>query len=417
MPFCSFYRGRGCTTKYPGIYSRTSYFYDWIAESVCQISEDPPEHFDCLTRTPTPTDIPTLSPSRAPSISLAPTKKPILEFLGWAPPKKVGLCQGNCNRDFDCKGDLVCFKRSTAIDIPGCLTTTFISPYANFCVEDKTQVEALKTSAPILPITEVPLTQDRSSPPTLSRPPTISGAPSVAPTLSFSPTTSGAPSLTPTQSQSPTISSAPSLNPTTSGAPSLAQTYSQPPIMLEASTVATTFAPTQPPSKTPALTSLLDVLQFINWDPIEPLQHCQGDCDRDVDCAGDMVCYKRSGLSSVPGCAESSEYIPSISHFCNYKNAIPTQEALNAPVNSMPEAPSMAPTIAPSNGPFLAPSRDVLKFVAWEPIEPLGHCQGDCDRDADCEGGMTCFKRVGSSSVPGCDDSSDYIPSIARFCV
>eukprot|EP00931_Biecheleriopsis_adriatica_P070627 TRINITY_DN4440_c0_g1_i2.p1 TRINITY_DN4440_c0_g1~~TRINITY_DN4440_c0_g1_i2.p1 ORF type:complete len:295 (+),score=34.63 TRINITY_DN4440_c0_g1_i2:45-929(+) len=32
------------------------------------------------------------------------------------------------------------------------------------------------------------------------------------------------------------------------------------------------------------------------------MQMCQGDCDKDSDCAGDLVCFKRSGYRAVPGC-------------------------------------------------------------------------------------------------------------------
>ena len=32
------------------------------------------------------------------------------------------------------------------------------------------------------------------------------------------------------------------------------------------------------------------------------LQKCQGDCNSDSHCAGNLVCYQRSGYSSVPGC-------------------------------------------------------------------------------------------------------------------
>ena len=34
-----------------------------------------------------------------------------------------------------------------------------------------------------------------------------------------------------------------------------------------------------------------------------PLGECEGDCDNDGDCAGDLVCFQRNGLESVPGCA------------------------------------------------------------------------------------------------------------------
>jgi len=33
---------------------------------------------------------------------------------------------------------------------------------------------------------------------------------------------------------------------------------------------------------------------------------------------------------------------------------------------------------------------------------PLRRCQGDCDRDGDCEGALVCFQRDGDTEVPGC---------------
>ena len=33
---------------------------------------------------------------------------------------------------------------------------------------------------------------------------------------------------------------------------------------------------------------------------------CTGDCDRDSDCAGDLICFQRSGGEDVPGCAWGS---------------------------------------------------------------------------------------------------------------
>ena len=47
---------------------------------------------------------------------------------------------------------------------------------------------------------------------------------------------------------------------------------------------------------------------------------------------------------------------------------------------------------------------------------PLGRCEGDCDSDADCEQGLTCFQRDGLEAIPGCNGSgesgSDYCYSI-----
>ena len=33
-----------------------------------------------------------------------------------------------------------------------------------------------------------------------------------------------------------------------------------------------------------------------------PLGECEGDCDSDTDCAGDLLCFQRGGQEDVPGC-------------------------------------------------------------------------------------------------------------------
>lgn len=47
------------------------------------------------------------------------------------------------------------------------------------------------------------------------------------------------------------------------------------------------------------------VLAGDNGDPAFafPLEHCQGDCDSDNDCAGDLACFQRSAEQLVPGCS------------------------------------------------------------------------------------------------------------------
>ena len=36
-----------------------------------------------------------------------------------------------------------------------------------------------------------------------------------------------------------------------------------------------------------------------------PLAMCEGDCDLDSDCKGDLICFQRDGDESVPGCEDS----------------------------------------------------------------------------------------------------------------
>ena len=61
------------------------------------------------------------------------------------------------------------------------------------------------------------------------------------------------------------------------------------------------------------------------------------------------------------------------------------------------------PTKRPATGPAPAPS---------PPIKSIGNnackngscrlCEGDCDSDADCGGGLRCFQRDNLEAVPGC---------------
>ena len=39
--------------------------------------------------------------------------------------------------------------------------------------------------------------------------------------------------------------------------------------------------------------------------PYTPLAMCEGDCDFNSDCKGDLICFQRDGVESVPGCDDS----------------------------------------------------------------------------------------------------------------
>ena len=40
----------------------------------------------------------------------------------------------------------------------------------------------------------------------------------------------------------------------------------------------------------------------------------------------------------------------------------------------------------------------------------FGMCQGDCDKDSDCQDGLICFQREGYTPIPGCtgDGEKDW---------
>jgi len=196
--------GRGCAEKgVPGVYSRISYFYDWIVETVCDnYPEDAPSYMRCGLGSPvfTSTDKPTYAPSKqvrmtdsskkqptTPALtSREPTKSPSdaplstitslsstrpivpilpvsttfpdtinnntesiidlrkdLEFIAWSPTVKLLECQGDCDTDGDCERGFVCFKRNGEIEtkeVTGCKRPELIADNIDVCINPNTRI-------------------------------------------------------------------------------------------------------------------------------------------------------------------------------------------------------------------------------------------------------------------------------------
>ena len=45
---------------------------------------------------------------------------------------------------------------------------------------------------------------------------------------------------------------------------------------------------------------------------------CEGDCDEDADCMGDMVCFHREYGEIIPGCTGDSMYDIEAKDYCTY---------------------------------------------------------------------------------------------------
>ena len=56
-------------------------------------------------------------------------------------------------------------------------------------------------------------------------------------------------------------------------------------------------------TKAPKPTPSNPELNSIAVNPAGKLQVCEGDCDHNSDCAGDLRCFKRGALEDVPGCS------------------------------------------------------------------------------------------------------------------
>ena len=78
-----------------------------------------------------------------------------------------------------------------------------------------------------------------------------------------------------------------------------------------------------------------------NGSPAEffPLGQCQGDCDSDEECAGDLICYKRDGYEEVPGCVGAGSSGQDYFYDMN-------------PGNPTTFAPSVSPVANPTQNPI-----------------------------------------------------------------
>mmetsp|Transcript_42186 Transcript_42186/g.88547 ORF Transcript_42186/g.88547 Transcript_42186/m.88547 type:complete len:348 (+) Transcript_42186:248-1291(+) len=135
-----------------------------------------------------------------------------------------------------------------------------------------------------------------------------------------------------------------------------------------------TAGPTSIPTAGPTMTELATVANNGSPEYMFPLGRCQGDCDHDNECSGDLICFTRGEkdegncMGKVPGCAGQGE---TNDDYCTIR-----------------------------------PSETYLAYVAdsdWNAYRfPLGLCEGDCDRNNDSANGFYCFRRNRFTPVPGC---------------
>jgi len=163
--------------------------------------------------------------------------------------------------------------------------------------QDRT-TDVSSTNVPSL----VPSASPSSAPSTSTANPTVSANPTITPSLmpsddpSEQPTTSMAPSDMPSSSPSSEPTGQPSDMPTEtpSSAPSLEPTD------------APSASPTEYPTLEPG--PPLFVFDDAIVESLYPLGQCQGDCDEDEHCEGDLICFRRDGGSNwVPGCSGTTD--------------------------------------------------------------------------------------------------------------
>lgn len=159
-----------------------------------------------------------------------------------------------------------------------------------------------------------------------------------------------------------------------------------------------------------------------------PLKVCQGDCDEDADCKGDLVCFQRDPGDPVPGC-EGGEEAMSKTDFCienpqNQRQQPSKSEDEPVVIDSVSEdekssTPQEKSAVVETNAAVQKKSSggsDLPIVVGYgsSPDQVLKECEGDCDSDSDCQGSLVCFQRDAGQEVPGCNGIS---LSKSDFCV
>lgn len=263
-------------------------------------------------------------------------KEPVPGCIGWGitggnycadrPPKNLlfqdsnpedplGVCEGDCDGDWDCKGSLICFQRDEYARVPGCNGIGALG--VDYCIE---------SSIPIIL-------------PTLS-PSLIPSSPSmVEPIMSSTDEPTNVPTSSPTVGPSYSPTWTPTLSPS--------------------------FDPTKDQTDYPTYFPTLSSNELIIADyPYFPLDACRGNCRDDDDCKDSLVCFKHTGNEPVPGCI--GQGVPG-ADYC-----------ADRPPNK-------------------------LLFRGSNSTHPLGVCEGGCDGDDSCEGGLICHHRDGFEPLPGCN--------------
>lgn len=107
-----------------------------------------------------------------------------------------------------------------------------------------------------------------------------------------------------------------------------------------------------------------------------PLGECEGDCDENLDCAGDLICYQRNANEAVPGC-DGGQDESTGTDYCIRPTATIVTTTSGSPT-PIPAPTSPRPSPLPTPIPTKNPS-GYLNYMHVERTKNLKECEGDCD--------------------------------------
>lgn len=149
---------------------------------------------------------------------------------------------------------------------------------------------------------------------------------------------------------------------------------------------------------------------------------CEGDCNSDEDCQDGLLCFSRGQgeLTAVPGCVSGGDGDKPGMDYC-YMEAPPatttsitttttttttvTTSTLTSTLEPVPVEPKETLNewvdVIVDDG---SPGVELYYIRECSNDAPCDECEGDCDIDSHCMGGLKCFSRSDGSveSVPGC---------------
>jgi hypothetical protein len=152
-------------------------------------------------------------------------------------------------------------------------------------------------------------------------------------------------------------------------------------------------------------------------------EECEGDCDSDNQCKGNLKCYHRRGRNpwdEIPGCsgrgAKRRDYCyDPANEFGSSASGNAVNPPLPSPSGSTANAVSFSTansTVSAAGGGTASSSGDIplVKPVrSCSRQNQCNECEGDCDDNSHCKGNLACFQKdVGYLPIPGCSgrDSS-----------
>jgi hypothetical protein len=181
--------------------------------------------------------------------------------------------------------------------------------------------------------------------------------------------------------------------------------------------------------------------------PDEPCGLCQADCDNDSQCAGNLICFQRDGLTPVPGC--SGEGKPNADYCINPQQVLSLRDSASNACSTTNKCDicagectnnddctgSLTCVTHAAGGDLplcLGQGTLGISYCYAEPdapitntagsndcskAEPCDMCHGDCDDNSHCGPGLVCYQRDGNAEFDGGWCAMDDASSGRDYCV